>query len=221
MNMQTLFVIEEGVELGLNWRIDPFVYLGKKPQNWEHASPRLQIGQDAIIRSHTVIYAGTRIGDRFQTGHNVLIREDSIIGDDCSIGSGSILEFRVRIAHRVRLHSQVFIPEYCEIEDDVWIGPRAVLTNAKYPASPFTKKCLQGVIIKKGAIIGANATILPGLIVGEHALVGAGAVVTRPVASREIVIGNPARSAGMVDKLRFSDINQLAYPESLSGNMSR
>jgi len=83
----------------------------------------------------------------------------------------------------------VYIPPKCLIENDVFIGPRAVLTNDKYPPQPN----LEGVTIKKGASIGANSVILPGIIVGENAMVGAGAVVTKNVPAGAVVVGNPAR----------------------------
>jgi acetyltransferase-like isoleucine patch superfamily enzyme len=150
------------------------------------------IGPGAVIRSHTVIYAGNRIGARFHAGHGVLIRELNEIGDDVSIGSHSIVEHHVRIANGVRIHSAAFIPEHSVLEADCWIGPHAVLTNARYPASAGAKKTLQGPRVMAAAKIGANATLMPGVTVGPHALVGAGAVVVRDVPAGKVVVGNPA-----------------------------
>ncbi len=151
------------------------------------------IGPDAVIRSHTVIYAGNHIGSRFRTGHGVLIREENQIGDDVSIGSGSTIEHHVRIGHRVRLHSNVFVPEFSILDDDCWLGPNVVLTNAKYPRSRNVKEELAGPRVETAAKIGANSTILPGVRIGHHAVVGAGSVVTRDVAPNTVVAGNPAR----------------------------
>jgi UDP-3-O-[3-hydroxymyristoyl] glucosamine N-acyltransferase len=92
------------------------------------------IGDDSVFRSHTVVYAGNRIGACFQTGYKVNIREQNEIGDNVSIGTLSIVEHHVRIGNGVRIHSQVFIPEFSVIEDDAWIGPNVVFTHRPYPS---------------------------------------------------------------------------------------
>jgi acetyltransferase-like isoleucine patch superfamily enzyme len=170
-----------------------FVVIGLTPWDTDCSGWQTTIGSQAIIRSHTVIYAGNRIGARLQTGHFALIRELNEIGDDVSIGSHSILEHHVRVGNRVRIHSGAFIPEYSILEDDCWIGPCAVLTNARYPRSADAKRTLRGPHVMAEAKIGANATLLPGVIVGRRALVGAGAVVVSDVAEGMVVVGNPAR----------------------------
>jgi acetyltransferase-like isoleucine patch superfamily enzyme len=150
-----------------------------------------------------VIYAGNRIGKGFQTGHGALVREENTIGDDVSIGSGSIVEHHVKIGNRVRLHSNVFVPEFSVLEDDCWLGPNVVLTNARYPRSPKVKEQLAGSRIKRGAKIGANVTILPGVTIGEDALIGAGSVVTKDVPAGAVVAGNPARLIKMISELPY------------------
>jgi acetyltransferase-like isoleucine patch superfamily enzyme len=155
------------------------------------------------VRSHTVIHAGNIIGDSFQTGNKANIRELNRIGNHVSVGTLAVIEHHVEIGNGVRIHSQAFIPEFYIIEDDVWIGPNVVLTNAKYPLSPGVKESLQGPRIKRGAKIGANATILPGVVVGEQALVGAGAVVVRDVPDRAVVVGNPARVIRQISELPY------------------
>jgi acetyltransferase-like isoleucine patch superfamily enzyme len=150
-----------------------------------------------------VIYAGNQIGKNFQTGNKVNIRELNQIGDDVSVGTLTIIEHHVHIGNRVRIHSQAFIPEYSTLEDGCWIGPNVVLTNAKYPTSPQVKACLIGPRILANAIIGANATILPGIVVGAEALVAAGAVVTKDVPDRDVVAGNPARKINHVSALPY------------------
>lgn len=176
--------------------------LGEPARGREPGQDRLTIGPGGTIRSHTVIYAGSHIGARVQTGHAVLIRENTRIGDDCSIGSGSIVEFAVLIGNRVRLHSQCFVPEYSVLEDDCWLGPRVVVTNARYPRSARVKETLAGVRISRFAKVGANATLLPGIVIGPGALVGAGAVVTRDVPADMVVVGNPARPLRHVSELK-------------------
>lgn len=163
----------------------------------------LRIIGPANIRSHTVLYMGSSIGANFATGHHVLIRHGCSIGENVSIGSSSVLEFSVTIGNNVRIHSHAFIPEYTIIEDDVWIGPRITCTNAKYPKSPGVKASLEGPIIKKGAIIGANVTLLPGIAIGENALIGAGSVVTKNVPAGTVWAGNPAKQINLKDNLPY------------------
>ncbi|NOZ30317.1 MAG: transferase [Chloroflexi bacterium] len=190
-----------GVEIGEGTRVEDFVILGQPPHGSDPGTETTVIGKEGIIRSHTVIYAGNRIGDHFQTGHGVMIRERNTIGDRVSIGTGSVVEHHVTIGNRVRIHSQAFIPEYSTLEDDCWIGPNVVLTNALHPLCPKAKACLKGATIRRGAKIGANATILPDVVIGEGALVGAGAVVVEDVPPYTVVVGNPARVVKRVSEL--------------------
>jgi len=101
------------------------------------------------------------------------------------------------------MHSQVFVPEFTVIEDDAWLGPNVVLTNAKYPLSPGVKETLAGPVVMKGAKVGANSTILPGIVIGVNSLVGAGSVVTKDVPDNAVVAGNPARLIKMITALPY------------------
>ncbi len=179
------------------------VVLGVLPKGYEKSKNlKLRIAPGSLIRSHTVIYAGVKIGKKFQSGHHALIREFTKIGNEVSVGSGTVLEHNVSIGDRVRIHSLAFVPEFSKIEADVWIGPKACLTNARFPNSPRAKKRLKGPHLKRGCIIGANATILPGIKIGRCAVVGAGAVVTRDVRDGEVVAGNPARVINHISKIK-------------------
>ncbi len=198
-------MIYPNVTIGKNANIGEYVVIGEPPRGSEAGQLPTYIGDNAIIRSHTVIYAGNKIGNNFQTGHHVLVREENEMGDDVSIGSGSVVEHHVFIGNGVRIHSQAFIPELCILEEGCWIGPNAVLTNALYPLSPNVKNELRGNIVKRRAKIGANATLLPGITIGENALVGAGSVVTKDVAMNAVVAGNPARMINEVSKLPYID----------------
>jgi acetyltransferase-like isoleucine patch superfamily enzyme len=147
------------------------------------------IGRQATLRSGTIIYCDVIIGNNFQSGHNTLIREKTRIGDRTSIGTATVIDGNSVIGHDVSLQSMVYIPTNTTIDNHVFIGPNAVLTNDRYPPSGY----LEGPHIKAGAAIGANVTILPGICVGEGALVAAGSVVTRDVPDQMLAIGSPAR----------------------------
>ncbi len=185
--------IYPNVHFGEKANIGDFAIIGEPPRGKEPGELETSIGDCATIRSHTVIYAGNTIGKNFQTGHGVLIREENEIGDDVSIGSHSMVEHHVKIGNGVRLHSNVFVPGYTILEEECWLGPNVVITNARYPRSRNVKEQLKGATIKRRARIGANATLLPGVTIGENALVGAGAVVVDDVPDDAVVVGNPAR----------------------------
>lgn len=193
--------IYPNVSLPDNAEIDEFVLLGKPPRGKQPGDLALIIGEGCVIRSHTVIYAGSTIGARLQTGHHVVIREENMIGDDVSIGTHSIVEHHVTIGSRVRLHSRVFVPEYSILEDGCWLGPGVIVTNARYPLSKGVKDRLVGAHVEAGAIVGAGVVLLPGVRVGARALIGAGAVVTKDVPPGTVVAGSPARVINTIDKL--------------------
>ena len=206
--MTSSYIIHPNVHLGEDHQIGEFVILGIPPRGSKPGDLETRIGRGALIRSHTVVYAGNHIGVNFQTGHSVMVRELNEMGNDVSIGTHSIIEHHVKIGNRVRIHSNVFIPEYSALGDDSWIGPNVVFTNALYPLSPDAKANLKGPQVMPGAKIGANATLLPGVIIGHNALVGAGAVVVRDVPDGKVVVGNPARIVKDVSELRAYAIQQ-------------
>lgn len=184
-------IIYPNVVFGKDVVVEDFCIIGAPCKGCQN-EPTI-IGNGAIIRSHTVIYAGNKIGANFQTGNKVNIRELNVIGDNVSVGTLSVVEHHVCIEEGVRLHSQVFVPEYCRLGKDVWLGPNVVLTNAKFPKSPNTKQELKGVILEEKVKIGANTTVLPGVRIGYNTLVGAGSVVTKDLPEQIIAAGNPAR----------------------------
>ncbi len=194
----------KNVRLGKNCKIQENVFLGlpsreyfrKKEEEW----PLTEIGSGAVIRSGTSIYCGVSIGRRFQSGHNVLIREHTVIGNSVLIGTNSVVEGRTRIGSSVSIQSSAYIPLNAVIEDLVFIGPNAVLTNDKYPLR--IKSELKGALLRKGASIGANATLLPGIEVGEGAMVAAGSVVTKDVPPWKLAIGAPARIKDLPRELK-------------------
>lgn len=195
--------IHPNVTIGRNAVIEDFVIIGAPPRGKRSGELPTTIGDGAVIRSHTVIYAGNTIGDNFQTGHHVLVREENKIGDNVSIGTSSVVEHHVTIGSNVRIHTSAFVPETSILEDGCWLGPHVVITNALYPLSPNVKKELRGAIIKKDAKVGANATLLPGVTIGENSLVGAGAVVTKDVPPNKVAAGNPARIINTISSLPY------------------
>ena len=208
--MTKTWIIHANVVLGPNHQIGDFVVIGVTPREPQSGTMETLIGEGATIRSHTIIYAGNRIGANFQTGHSVMIRELNEIGDNVSIGTHSIIEHHVKLGDDVRIHSNVFIPEYSILEDGAWVGPHAVLTNAMYPRSPDAKANLRGPRLMKGSKVGANATLLPGVVIGRNALVGAGSVVVRDVPDDKVVAGNPARIIKDISELSAYSKQKLA-----------
>ncbi len=163
--------------------------------------PGTVIGDNAVLRSGSVLYCDVCIGNNFQCGHNVMIREKTSIGSNTSIGTSTVIEGYCTIGDDVRIQSMVFIPTHTEIGNGVFIGPNVVLTNDRYP--PTGKPELRGPVLEDQSVIGANCTILPSIRIGKGAAVAAGAIVTRDVPARKMAIGTPARiidmPAGMVN----------------------
>ena len=201
-------IVHPNVQLGDDSKVGEFVIIGEPPRGASLGELSTVIGAGAVIRSHSVIYAGNLIGRGFQSGHGVMIRESNRIGDNVSIGTHSIVEHHVVIGDNVRVHSDVFIPEYCVLEDDCWIGPAVIMTNADYPRSHNVKERLRGAVIRKGARIGAGVILLPGVTIGRNALIGAGAVVVEDVEDEAVMVGNPARLIK-----RVTDIPEYASKE--------
>lgn len=190
-------VVHPGVRLGRNVVVEDYCIIGAPFRGWN--GEETVIGDNAVIRSHTVVYAGNRIGANFATGNKVNIRELNDIGDDVSIGTHSVVEHHVQIESGVRIHSQVFVPEFTVLKRGAWLGPAVVITNARYPLHPDAKMTLCGATIGVGARIGANCTLLPGVVVGDGALVGAGSLVAQDIPPGMIAYGSPARPKRPID----------------------
>lgn len=182
-------VVADDVALHDSVEVGPFCVLGV-----DGGGDPLRIGANGIVRSHVVMYRGTRVGARFHAAHHVLVRDLTTVGDDVSIGSGSVVEHHVTIGDGVRLHSRCFVPEHSVLEAGAWLGPGVILTNARYPNRPDTKTSLAGVLVEEEAVLGAGSIVLPGVTIGRGAQVGAGAVVVRDVPPGATVVGNPSRS---------------------------
>lgn len=138
-----------------------------------------------------------RIGSGSRIWRSAHIRHGARIGSDCNIGANVFVDVDVQIGDRVKVQNNVSLYEGVQLDDDVFVGPAAVFTNDRNPRAtgPWL---LTPTYVRRGASVGANATIVCGVELGEHCLVGAGAVVTRSVAAHQLVVGNPARPAGWV-----------------------
>jgi acetyltransferase-like isoleucine patch superfamily enzyme len=194
-------VIHPNVTLGPGAELDDPILLGRPPRGKSPGELPLVIGANAVIRAFSVIYAGTTIGARFQTGHGASIREDNHIGDDCSVGTHAVLEFGNRIGNGCRIHSLSFL-EMVTLGDHVFVGPNVVFTDDPHPMGcPRYKDCKGGAVVEDLVKIGAGVVVLPGVRIGKGALVGAGSVVSKDVPAGMVVAGNPARVLKRVDEL--------------------
>lgn len=194
-------ILNEKVALGEGCEIDDRVVIGC-PSDRMIQFERLLIGKNARIRSGSVIYCGSEIGDNLQTGHNVLIREENLIGDNFRIWNNSVVDYGCVISNNVKIHCSVYIAQYTVIEDDVFMAPGVIVANDLHPGCRYSAQCMKGPIIKKGAQIGANVTLLPFITVGEGSLIGGGSVVTKDVPPGSVVYGNPARVIKHIDDVR-------------------
>lgn len=137
--------------------------------------------------------AECQIGENTNVWQFVVILSGAKIGSDCNLCAHTLVEGDVIIGDRVTIKSGVFVWDGTRIEDDVFIGPNVTFTNDRIPRSKEYPQEFEGITIKQGASIGANATLLPGIEIGEKAMVGAGAVVTKSVPANAVVVGNPAK----------------------------
>ncbi len=167
---------------------------------------QLTIGPGAAIRSGSVIYAGTTIGSAFNTGHNVVVREECTIGDDVSVWSNSIIDYGCSIGDRVKIHSNCYVAQFTIIEADAFLAPGVSIANDLYPGDDESAEKMAGPIIGAGAQIGVNSTLLPYVRIGAGAIVGSGSVVSRDIPAGMVAFGNPARVHRAVTDLPAIDL---------------
>ncbi len=166
-----------------------------------------------------VIDENCDIGQNTKIWHFSHIMSDCIIGESCNIGQNVVVSPKVKMGRNVKVQNNVSIYTGVICEDDVFLGPSMVFTNVINPRSGVNRRGQYAeTIVKKGASIGANATIICGNNIGEYALIGAGAVVTKPIKPYALVVGNPAKQIGWVGeyghRLNFEENNVAVCPES-------
>ncbi|MBY0555148.1 N-acetyltransferase [bacterium] len=140
------------------------------------------------------------IGEKTRVWAFAHVLPGAVLGSECNICDHVFIENDVKVGNRVTVKCGVQLWDGITVEDDVFIGPNATFTNDIFPRSKVYPEQFLRTIVKKGASIGANSTILPGITIGEGAMVAAGAVVTKSVPDKAIVMGNPARVTGYVDQ---------------------
>ncbi|MBI1779891.1 MAG: N-acetyltransferase [Sphingobacteriales bacterium] len=165
-----------------------------------------------FIHQSSVIDPGAQVGKGTQIWHFCHIRHTAEIGEECKLGQNIYVDENVKIGNRVKIQNNVSVYNGVIIEDDVFLGPSMVFTNVINPRSFIERKdAFKKTLIKKGATIGANATIICGVEIGEYALVGAGAVVTKNIPAYALFLGNPGQIKGWVSRagitLRFDEKN--------------
>lgn len=196
--MSTDFTPQQAI-LGEGCIIQPFAIVGLE---YRPGCGPARLGDNAIVRAHTIIYGDVTIGNGFRSGHHALIREHTTLGDYVLVGTSVIIDGHVSIGSQVSLQGRVYIPTHTVIGSFVFIGPGAVLTNDKYPLRRRHDYSPAGPILADHVTIGANATLLPGVRIGEGAMVAAGSVVTRDVPPWSLAAGVPARIKPLPDHLR-------------------
>ncbi len=155
----------------------------------------------AVIHPSAIVDAGAQLGEGTRVWHFAHVCGGARIGDGCSLGQGVYVGNDVRIGHNVKVQNNVSVYDAVTLEDDVFCGPSMVFTNVHNPRSAVTRKNeYRPTLVKQGATLGANCTVVCGTTIGRHAFVGAGAVVSRDVPDFALVVGVPARRIGWVSR---------------------
>jgi len=171
------------------------------------------------VHPSAVIDEGSSIGEGTSIWHFSHICSGAVIGDKCSIGQNVLVADNAKLGNGVKIQNNVAIYGGVTVEDDVFLGPSCVLTNVTNPRSQVSRKNLyEETLIRRGATIGANATIVCGITLGRYCFIGAGAVVVRDVPDYGLVLGNPGKHQGFMSRhghrLNFNEEGRASCPES-------
>lgn len=194
-------VIHEGVELGENCTVEDLVVLGKRPRLRAGSSAGMggELGalvlEDGVtVCCGAVLYAGAHVGAGAIIGDQAQVRERSVVGPGSVVGRASCIDFDARVGARVLIQTGVYVTGGSIVEDDVFLAPGVVTTNDHAMARHSAGEPLRGPVFRRACRVGGGAVVLPGIEIGEEAFVAAGAVVTRNVAPRQVVMGVPAQA---------------------------
>lgn len=194
---------------------DEGVVLGYEPDR--SVSEPLRLGPAARLRSGTVVYRGSTIGARLSTGHNVVIREQSVLGDDVSVWSNSVIDYGCRIGNGVKIHSGCYVAQFTQIDDHAFLAPGVCFANDLYPGSSASAAAMAGPHIGASAQLGVNVTVLPYVRIGAGAVIGAGSVVVDDVEPGVVAVGNPARVVRQVPGSADVEARLLELSSARSG----
>jgi acetyltransferase-like isoleucine patch superfamily enzyme len=192
-------VIHPGVEIGERCLIEDGAVLGKRARLRAGSSARgkeagqLSIEAGATICCGAVVYAGARIGPDAIIGDHAQVRERAVVGAGSVVGYGSSVDFDARVGERVLIQTGVYVTAGTIVEDDVFLGPGVITTNDHTMGRHPRGEPLQGPTFRRACRIGGGAVVAPGIEIGEEAFIAAGAVVTRDVPPRAVVMGVPGR----------------------------
>jgi UDP-2-acetamido-3-amino-2,3-dideoxy-glucuronate N-acetyltransferase len=193
-------VVYPGTVLGEGVRVLEHAVVGKRPALSPRSTAKREplapavLGDGTIVSTGAVVFAGTQIGARVILGDQSCVRERVTIGDDVVVGRGSLVENDTTIGALTKIQAHVYVTAYSTLEENVFIAPCVVTTNDDFMGRTERRHDLvEGPTIRRGARVGGGAVLCPGVEIGEEAFVGAGAVVTRDVPPRTVVVGNPAR----------------------------
>lgn len=196
-------VIHAGTVLGERCLVEEGAVLGKRPRlrpgsSAEGAVGPLLVADGATICCGAVIYAGASIGAAVIVGDQAQVRERAVVGARSVVGRGSTVDFDARVGARVSIQTLVYVTAAAVVEDDVFLGPGVVTTNDDTMGRHARGRPLAGPVLRRACRVGGGAVITPGIEIGEEAFIAAGAVVTRDVAAREVVMGVPGRAVRFV-----------------------
>jgi acetyltransferase-like isoleucine patch superfamily enzyme len=191
-------VVHDGTIIGDGCEIADHAVLGRRPRLSRHSGAQgelgaLELGARPYVGAGAVVLAGARVGEEAILGEQSFVRERSSIGAGSVIGRGSVVDNDVTLGARVRAQTNVYLTAFTVVEDDVFIGPGAITTNDDTMSRHPPQAPLEGAVMRRACRIGGGAVLAPGVEVGEEAFVAAGAVVTRDVPPRTVVMGVPAR----------------------------
>ena len=197
-------------EIGPHSKIDDDVVLG---YCFEGDSRPLRIGSHAVIRSGSILYTNTLIGNRSSCGHMALIRGGIMIGNRVVVHHKVTLEGNLSIGSGAKIMAHVYIPSQTRIGNLVFIGPNVTILNDKKPQSTTQRIGLDGVTIEDHVTVGGGVTICPGVTVGERSFLAAGSVITKDVLADVLAIGVPARFQSLPEEFACGNLPELMLPQ--------